>query len=123
MPVSSPGSEALVNGSHRRHADSISSCGYATTDLGSYQHPKLWLKVIDSDLGSTRVPTSKRVSMKKHPDTPCDCVMAASPLAFHWCCPACGKKTIMKSATVAAVCDGVRMRKGEPEAVRAGAPT
>jgi predicted RNA-binding Zn-ribbon protein involved in translation (DUF1610 family) len=106
----------LVNGGHRRHADSISSCGYATTDLGSYQHPKLWLKVIDSDLGSTRIPTPKRVSMK-HPDTPCDCVVAVSPLAFRWRCPACGKMTIMKIATVAAVCDGGAMRKLEPEAV------
>src|SRR5262249_6653072 len=90
------GSEALLNGGHRRHADPIFGCGYATTDLDSYQRPKLWLKVIDSGLGSTRIPTPKRVSMK-HPDTPCDCVVAASPLAFRWRCPACGKTTVMKN--------------------------
>jgi predicted RNA-binding Zn-ribbon protein involved in translation (DUF1610 family) len=53
----------------------------------------------------------------KHPETACDCVVAASPLAIRWRCPACGKTTTMKISTHAAVCDGGAMRKIEPEAV------
>ena len=53
----------------------------------------------------------------KHPETACDCVVAASPLAIRWRCPACGKTTVMKISTLAAVCDGGTMRKREPETV------
>jgi hypothetical protein len=54
----------------------------------------------------------------KHPETACDCVVAASPLAIQWRCPACGKTTIMKISTHGAVCDGGgTMRRVEPEAV------
>jgi len=53
----------------------------------------------------------------QHPDTQCDCgSAAASPLALRWCCPACGKTSIMKVSTLAANCDGHEIRKVEPEA-------
>jgi hypothetical protein len=54
----------------------------------------------------------------KHPDTSCDCTQAATPLASRWRCPGCGKTTIMKVSTLAAVCDGDTIRKVEPEVLQ-----
>jgi predicted RNA-binding Zn-ribbon protein involved in translation (DUF1610 family) len=51
----------------------------------------------------------------KHPDTSCDCAVAASALASRWRCPVCGKSAIMKISTLAAVCSGDTIRKVEPE--------
>ena len=60
--------------------------------------------------------TITRVSLMNHTDTRCDCdPAAASPLALRWRCPVCGKTTIMKMSTLAAVCDGDIIRKVEPE--------
>ena len=54
----------------------------------------------------------------KHPDARCDCdPAAASPLALRWRCPVCGKTAIMKMSTLAAVCDGDRIRTAEVEVV------
>jgi hypothetical protein len=54
----------------------------------------------------------------KHPDARCDCgSAAASPLALRWRCAVCGKTAIMKMSTLAAECDGDRIRKVEPEVV------
>ena len=62
----------------------------------------------------------------KHPDAYCDCLTSATSLAVRWCCPACGKTTIKKVSTVAAVCDRVTIKKveqpgtadsGDPEAL------
>jgi hypothetical protein len=39
---------------------------------------------------------------------------AASPLALRWRCSVCGTSAIMKISTLAAVCDGERIRKVEP---------
>ena len=48
--------------------------------------------------------------MAKHPETNCDCgPKAASPLALRW------RSAIMKISTLAAVCDGERIRKVEPQ--------
>jgi hypothetical protein len=52
----------------------------------------------------------------KHPETSCDCAVAASALAVRWRCPACGKTAIMKISTLAAVCGGDAIRGIEPEA-------
>ena len=46
----------------------------------------------------------------KHPDTHCNCATAATPLAFRWRCPFCGKSAIMKVSMLATVCDGDRIR-------------
>jgi len=55
----------------------------------------------------------------KHPDAHCDCgPAAASPLTLRWCCPVCGKTSIMKVSTLAANCDGHTIRKVEPEVAR-----
>ena len=59
----------------------------------------------------------------KHPETQCDC--PATSLTVRWCCPACGK-TAIKKVSLAAVCDGVTIRRveqpgtadsGDPEAL------
>ena len=42
----------------------------------------------------------------KHPDTSCDHIMAASPLAVRWRCPVDGKTAITKVSILAAICDG-----------------
>jgi predicted RNA-binding Zn-ribbon protein involved in translation (DUF1610 family) len=39
-------------------------------------------------------------------------------LASRWRCPGCGKTAIMRVSTLAAVCDGDTIRKGEPEVDR-----
>jgi AbiV family abortive infection protein len=57
----------------------------------------------------------KRVPPMKHPETHCHCPGSATPLALRWRCPVCGKTTIMKMSTLAAVCDGDTIRKVEPE--------
>jgi hypothetical protein len=55
----------------------------------------------------------------KHPDTDCDCDLAAAgPLALRWRCPVCGKIAIMKMSTLAAVCDGDMIRRVEPEVLQ-----
>jgi predicted RNA-binding Zn-ribbon protein involved in translation (DUF1610 family) len=51
----------------------------------------------------------------KHPDSQCNCLSSASPLALRWRCPDCGKSAIMKVSTLAAVCDGESVRKIEPQ--------
>jgi hypothetical protein len=51
----------------------------------------------------------------KHPDSSCDCIAAASPLALRWECSVCGKTAIMKISILAAGCDGDTIRKVEPE--------
>jgi hypothetical protein len=51
----------------------------------------------------------------KHPDTSCNCVTAASPLALRWRCSICDKIAILKVSTLAAVCNGDTIRKVEPE--------
>jgi hypothetical protein len=51
----------------------------------------------------------------KHPDAHCDCPAAATPLAFRWRCPVCGKTAIMKISTLATVCDSDTIRRIEPE--------
>src|SRR5262249_61484000 len=51
----------------------------------------------------------------KHPDTSCGCGQGATPLALRWRCPGCGRTAIMKLSTRGAVCDGVTIRKAEPE--------
>jgi hypothetical protein len=53
----------------------------------------------------------------KHPDTSCDCAVAASPLTLRWRCPVCGKTAIMHVSKLGAGCDGETIRKVEPEAV------
>jgi hypothetical protein len=53
----------------------------------------------------------------KHPDTSCDRIMAASPLAVRWRCPVDGKTAIMKASILAAICDGDTIRGVEPEVV------
>jgi hypothetical protein len=53
----------------------------------------------------------------KHPDTSCDCVTAASPLALRWRCSICANIAILKVSTLAAVCNGDTIRKVEPEVV------
>jgi hypothetical protein len=59
---------------------------------------------------------SKENAMAKHPETNCDCgSKAASPLALRWRCSVCGTSAIMKISTLAAVCDGERIRKVEPQ--------
>jgi len=58
----------------------------------------------------------------KHPDTNCDCLASATSLAFRWCCPACGK-TAIKKVSVAAVCDGVTIKRVEqPRTADSGDP-
>jgi hypothetical protein len=52
-----------------------------------------------------------------HPHTSCECAAAASPLALRWQCSVCGKTSIMKVSTLAAVCNGDTIRKVEPEVV------
>jgi len=54
----------------------------------------------------------------KHPDTSCDCVTAATPLALRWRCSVCSKTAIMKVSVLATVCDGETIRKIEPEALQ-----
>jgi hypothetical protein len=51
----------------------------------------------------------------KHPETQCDCLAPATPLALRWRCPVCGKSTIKKVATLACVCDGESVRMLMPE--------
>ena len=59
---------------------------------------------------------SKENAMAKHAETNCDCgSKAASPLALRWRCSVCGTSAIMKISTLAAVCDGERIRKVEPQ--------
>jgi hypothetical protein len=54
----------------------------------------------------------------KHHDTVCDCgPTAASPLALRWRCPVCGKIAIKKVSTLAASCDGDKIRNVESEVV------
>ena len=54
--------------------------------------------------------------MAKHPETNCECgPKAASPLALRWRCSVCDTSAIMKISTLAAVCDGERIRKLEPQ--------
>ena len=61
----------------------------------------------------------KENAMAKHPETNCDCgAKAASPLALRWRCSVCGTSAIMKISTLAAVCDGERIRKAEPQGDR-----
>ena len=56
----------------------------------------------------------------KHPETQCDC--PATSLAIRWCCPACGK-TAIKKVSLAAVCDGVTIRRVEqPRTADSGDP-
>src|SRR5262245_3358445 len=45
-------------------------------------------------------------SQVKHPESQCDCQASASPLALRWRSPDCGKRAIMKVATLACECDG-----------------
>jgi hypothetical protein len=61
----------------------------------------------------------------KHPEVPCDRLASATSLAFRWCCPDCGK-TAIKKVSLAAVCDGVTIKRveqprngdsGDPEAL------
>ena len=51
----------------------------------------------------------------KHPDSNCDCTMAASPFSLRWGCSVCGKTAIMKVSALAAICDG--SRKVKPKVV------
>ena len=53
----------------------------------------------------------------KHPDSSCDCTVAASPLALRWGCSVCGKTAIIKVSILAAICDGDMIRGVEPEVV------
>ena len=61
----------------------------------------------------------------KHPEALCDCLATATSLTLRWCCPACGK-TAIKKVSLAAVCDGVTIKRieqpgtadsGDPEAL------
>jgi hypothetical protein len=51
----------------------------------------------------------------KHPETHCDCIAPATPLALRWRCPDCGKSTILKLPIIDAICDGVSLKRVEAQ--------